>query len=1364
MAFIGTLTSFDHVIHSWHTYKCRINQWFIANDVKETKKRAVLLSSFTEGTYKLAADLALPKEIQEVPYDEIITLLDNHFTPKKKGFSDRYTFYSAVQSEGETFSQWAARLRGLTADCKFSNIEEVLRDRFLMGMLPGPEREKLFAQDIAEVTLAKAVELADSMRNARAVIGVAASAAAVSEAAPAAHLFKIAEKSIRASVNKVQCKVCGLKNHFTSECRYSKYKCKKCNEKGHLRRMCTKINFMENQGTDEGLDDDGEFFNIRSHSGEPLTTVVLVEGLHLKFQIDSGSAVTAISVSDYKNNFSNVPLSHSNKRLYSYTGTHINCLGVVRLKFTYENMIHPLNVYVIYNGGPPLLGRDFIAKFNLQMLPIHFCNKTNNFLEKLQSQYPAVFSDNLGKFKLHKVKLNMKINSKPIFIKARPVPYALKEKVNTEINRLIEQGILKPVSYAEYASPIVPVLKRNGSIRLCADYSITINKQLNVDHYPLPTAQELFTKLHGGRLFSKLDLSQAYSQFELDDESQRYTCINTHRGLFRYTRLVFGLACAPAIFQRAMESILSGIDGVLCMLDDILISSENYDQNVERLHLVLKRLQDVGLTVQKDKCEFFKDEVDYLGYTIDKYGLRKSLKKVEAIMKAPIPNNVNKLQSFLGLVNYYRNFVPNASSLLSPLYNLLQKKREWSWNREHQEAFTAIKTCLSTDKVLAHFNPRARVILTVDASPTGLGAVLSQVDTDGVERPVSFASRTLNKAEKNYAQIQKEATAIIFGVRRFHQYLYGRSEPFILRTDHKPLLSIFSPDHGIPEVSANRLQRYALFLSAYNYKIEYIRSADNIADYLSRASVCTPESTEADDKDRNVEDRASYVNFVIDSSLPITRSRLINETRKDRILSKVKYFILNGWPPKMKEIEFKPFYLCRFELAYENECIMRGHKIVIPETLRKTILLELHKSHLGVCKTKAEARSRFWFPDLDKAIENLIATCDICNQLRPMPPRTGLAVWPFPPSPFYRVHIDFLGPISNVTYFVVVDAYSKWVEVYKMSSMSSSAVILRLQDFISRFGLPDTLVSDNGTAFVSEEFKSFCNSNGISHVTSPAYHPASNGQAESYVKIIKKGIKASLLSNKRADLQHAALLKYLFDYRNSIHSTTGSSPAQLVFGRKLRSRLDILLPTSPSPSSPLADQVRNKQCLQSKYYGGSKETCFNPGDNVLYKRPHTSNLSTWGKGTVVEKKGKVTYLIKDLSNSKLFKKHKNQLYKSSESNRHFNGSSYNGHLDLYDLPKSQVETTSNQEESNGAVDSPRASQMESSSSAGQSFSASNSPREEEGEKSRSPSPTEDEIFHEASESHSSTEPPTKIRKSLRRSIRKLPVIDYKPYM
>lgn len=680
------------------------------------------------------------------------------------------------------------------------------------------------------------------------------------------------------------------------------------------------------------------------------------------------------------------------------------------------------------------------------------------------------------------------MNQNHFFFKARTVPFSLKNKIEAEIDRLVKDGVLKPVQYSKYASPIVPVLKANGDVRICGDFSVSINKQLETERYPLPKVEELFSNLHGGEEFSKLDLSSAYLQLPLSEESQPLTCVNTHKGLFQYTRLIYGLSCAPALFQKTIDSIVTGIEGVLVFQDDILVTGANKNEHMARLTQVLEKLQDAGLVLQKQKCQFFEKSVSYLGYVIDKTGLHKSPEKVQAIVDASAPTNASELKSFLGLINYYRIFIPNASTVLSPLYELLRKEVKWHWNERHEATFNEIKKVLVSECVLAHFDSKAQLVLTVDASPTGLGAILAQIE-NGKERPISFASRVLSKAERNYSQIQKEATAIIFGIRRYHQFLYGRSEPFVLRTDHdhKPLLSIFNPGKGVPEVSANRLQRYAIFLSAYNYTIQYVSSQENCADFFSRSHSIntvgangTVQSAAGQFDDGNKEDESSsvdlacYVNFITSGDLPLTLDTVRKETLRDQVLQKVLLFLKTGWPRKCNDNEVSPYWKCRSQFSHENGCLLRGHRLVVPKTLRERVLSELHNSHLGICKTKQEARSRFWWPNVDREIESFIGNCEICIQLRPAPPRAPLTPWPFPSHPWERVHIDLLGPIHGITCLVVIDAYTKWVECFEMQhSYSSAAIIDKLIEVISRFGIMKTIVSDNGTYFISDEFKQF---------------------------------------------------------------------------------------------------------------------------------------------------------------------------------------------------------------------------------------------------------------------------------------------------
>ena len=353
--------------------------------------------------------------------------------------------------------------------------------------------------------------------------------------------------------------------------------------------------------------------------------------------------------------------------------------------------------------------------------------------------------------------------------------------------------------------PIVPVVKRNGSVRVCGDFKVSVNPVLLAEQYPLPRIEDIFANLAGGKHFSKLDLRQAYHQLEVTEESKKYLTINTHKSLFQYNRLVFGITSSPAICQRAIDQVLQGVPGNQCILDDMLISGKTDEEHLENLESVLKRLQDAGLKANKEKCVFFKDRVQFCGHEIDKEGLHKTREKIEAVVNAPRPENVSQLRSFLGLVNYYNRFLPNASSVLQPLHQLLEQNSKWQWTEQCEQAFTEAKRLITSEQLLTHYDPGLPVRLACDASPTGIGAVLSHVMLDGSERPVAFASRSLTKTERRYAQIDKEALSIVWGVKRFHVYLFGRQ--FTLLTDHKPLTSIFHPEKGVPAMTAARLQR-----------------------------------------------------------------------------------------------------------------------------------------------------------------------------------------------------------------------------------------------------------------------------------------------------------------------------------------------------------------------------------------------------------------------------------------------------------------------------------------------------------------------------------------------------------------------------
>ena len=434
--------------------------------------------------------------------------------------------------------------------------------------------------------------------------------------------------------------------------------------------------------------------------------------------------------------------------------------------------------------------------------------------------------------------LSLKEQTEPRFCKPRAIPFAIRDRVGQELDRLEEFGVLRRVEHAKWAAPIVPVPKKDGAIRICRDYKVTINPALRIDQYPLPKPADLMACLTGGKRFTKLDLTSVYQQMPLDTASMKLVTINTHQGLYEYTRLPFGVASAPAVFQRAMDNILQGIPGVICYLDDILVTGKSDTDHLHNLQEVLQRLQNHGVRLRKEKCEFLKESVEYLGHRIDERGIHTSPKKVQAIVEAPSPRNVQELRSFLGLLNHYAKFLPKLASTLHPLHLLLRAGQRWQWSNACEKAFQTAKRRLVEAPVLSHYDPALPIVLAADASAYGVGAVISHRMTDGSERPVAFASRTLSKSEMNYAQIEKEALALVFGIRKFHQFLYGRQ--FTMVTDHKPLRTILDLKNKIPPLAAARMQHWALTLSAYVYEIEFRPTGEHgNADSLSRLPLTT---------------------------------------------------------------------------------------------------------------------------------------------------------------------------------------------------------------------------------------------------------------------------------------------------------------------------------------------------------------------------------------------------------------------------------------------------------------------------------------------------------------------------------------------
>ena len=893
----GQLQEFKPGSDSINAYLERVSLYFAANDVADGKKVPVLLSSIGAPIYAVLSDLLAPEKPGDKSFDAISTALCNHFEPKRSVITERFHFHKRDQAAGESISDFDAALRKLATHCQFGDtLQETLRDRFVCGLRHDAIQRRLLSE--STLTYKKALEIASEMEAA--------------DKDTKSFQFKTTDSIIKKIGNRPpkatgrNCYRCGRSNHSPTNCKFKDATCLKCGKTGHIAPACQTSKPPQRkqfrtprqkqktyhlqadvQSPEETNSSDSDFklHKLSKNSSQPIMVSVELNGQKLDMEVDTGAAFSVISEATRQAVFSNQMLHPSELVLKTYTDECMKVKGTLNMRVKYGNQKQKLVLVVVDGNGPSLLGRNWLKYLRLDWNNI-FAVRTAQMkpLHSLLQRHQYLFSKELGEIHPFTASLHVKADAAPRFFKPRPVPFAIKDAISQELNRLEKQGTISPVTHSQWATPIVPVPKKDGKFRLCGDYKVTVNQVLMVEEYPLPTPDELFTTLAGGKVFSKLDLSQAYLQLPVDKESKQYLTINTHQGLYEYNRLPFGVASAPAIFQKLMDTVLQGVSGVICYIDDILVSSADEDSHLRALEEVCNRLEKHGFRLKLEKCEFLLKSIEYLGHVVSKDGIHPVPSKVEAIVKAPTPANVQQLRSFLGLINYYGKFIPNLATILRPLNVLLQVNKVWKWSPECAKAFQETKDQVISAGVLTHYDPSLPITLAADASAYGVGAVISHVFSDNTERPIAFASRTLTTSEQNYAQLEKEALALIFGIQKFHRYLYGRK--FTLITDHKPLTTILGPKKGIPSLAAARLQRWAILLSAYDYSIQYKSTTDHgNADGLSRLPLpLTSPTTDTQG--------AATFNIGQVQALPVTFQHIQKATRRDKILGKVYRYVI----------------------------------------------------------------------------------------------------------------------------------------------------------------------------------------------------------------------------------------------------------------------------------------------------------------------------------------------------------------------------------------------------------------------------------------------------------------------------------------
>lgn len=701
-----------------------------------------------------------------------------------------------------------------------------------------------------------------------------------------------------------------------------------------------------------------------------------------------------------------------------------------------------------------------------------------------------------------------------------------------------------------------------------------------------------------------------FLQVELAPQSREITTFMTKGGLYRYKRLMFGISCAPEIFQKIMEQVLSGLDGCLNFSDDIIVFGPTKDIHDSRLKLTLDRLKQNNVTLNREKCVFGADSIKFIGHTLSASGIKPIHDKIEAVHNFREPTTSEEVRSFLGLVNYVNRFIPNLATISEPLRQLTKKGTKFEWGQKQRNAFMELKKCLTNESSLGYYRVSDRTQVVADASPVGLGSVLIQYKEDG-PRIISYANRSLTSVEQNYAQTEKEALALVWSVERFHYFLYGKE--FELITDHKALEVLF----GAKSKPCARIERWVMRLLSYKFKVLYKPGKSNIADPLSRLLTVTTTPSETS---LNVE---HYINWIVTHSEPkaIKLEEIIAASIVDDEIKAVKKAIHTGeWSEQAKLYKnFEP------ELCFAGEILLRSTRIVIPKSLQERALQAAHEGHPGMTIMKGRLRSKVWWPKIDQNTEQFVKQCKGCTLMGAPAAPEPLKRTELPSQPWQDLAIDFCGPLpSGHNLFVIVDYYSRFIEVEVMTKIDSAKAIKVLDTIFARFGFPMSITADNGRQFISQEFQQYCDTNNIELVSTIPYWPQQNGEVERQNRSL---LKRLAISQEEGKDWLRELQKYLMMYRSSPHSVTKKTPAELMFNRNIRDKL-------PSMDQPIeTDQElrdRDKEMkMKGKTYADEKRRAkvndVKEGDYVLLKRQVIPNkLATTFEPTVfkvIERKG-----------------------------------------------------------------------------------------------------------------------------------------------
>ena len=1177
--------------------------------------------------------------------NEIFKCFEKYFEPKINYRLNRFQLQKFKQGVSENIDQFMIRCRTQAGKCKFSTAE--LETRLIEQLIFGTVHKK-----VQEILLSKdeTLKLDDAVDIARTFEATKAHMEAMGSTIFVDQIQKRQFKPNRQSTNN--CNNCGLKFPHKGKCPAIGTKCNYCSKPNHWESVCRQRK-AEYRGTSmnrtrpmsksrnrkpqyraqtpsysshadavssdtmnvhqitPGLEnlnfDTIEIYNVNGspvHAMREATATLDIEVGHrpatLKVKIDTGADGNILPLRIFKRMYPHsvdskgIPLlgstNPSNVKVTAYNGSPILHFGTYNLKCSYNGTTTDTVFYVVDAQGPAILGLG--TSTQLKLVSLHCGLSTTKIVDKndLRFLFPDRF-EGIGKLEGdYHIVIDTEVP--PVVHAPRRCQIQIQDDIKKELDDMIKLEVITPViEPTDWVSSLTYAQKPNGRWRICLDPR-DLNKAIKRSYHHTPTLDEITYKFSQSTVFSKLDARHGYWSIKLDEPSSFLTTFNSPFGRYRFTRLPFGLCVSQDIFQQKMDQILELCPGTVGISDDIGVFGKTEQEHDKNLLNLMKVAGEKGLVFNFEKCEIKKPSIKFFGLIFDSEGVHPDPDKIRAIELIKAPDSAKHLQEFLGIATYMAPFIPNLSTHTAPLRNLIKKDVEYVWTRTHDQAFQKIKNLICKQVTLSYFEPNKQTVIEVDSSLKGIGCVLKQ----GF-KPVCFASKSFTETEQRYANIEREMLAVVYACEKFHTYVYGKS--FVVESDHKPLEMIHLKNLS---AAPPRLQRLLIRLQGYDVQIKYKPGKDMLlADALSRLNPASAPSIEVQEV---------ILNFVQFSKEKI--SSLKKETDADPELNSLREVIFTGWPSKRSMLPklLQKYWSYRDELSIENGLILKGDRIIIPPVLRFDILSRIHNAHQGVVKCQLRARTCVFWPNINRDIEDLVLACPGCQEQANSHPHEPLIQTEIPTRPWQVVASDLFF-LQGEEYLILADYYSKFVitRLIPKGKSTSNTIIEIFKDIFSEYGIPEKLITDNGSQYASQVFKEFVSNWGLEHITSSPRYPQSNGFIERQVQIVKNTIYKAKQAKADVKLALLCLRATPIDYKLQ-------SPAELLHGRKVRSNLPIKIANKLPDRDFVYDRFKMRQDIQKSYHDRNVKELnpLVPGQHVNIQDQDTRK---WSPATVI---------------------------------------------------------------------------------------------------------------------------------------------------